>query len=337
MAPGEKPLIAVTMGDAAGIGPEVIVKALRESRIYDICRPLVVGDGSVLRHTLEILDSPLKLHQVGTASEAEGMSGTIDILDLHNLDNEEVVPGHVSAVCGKAAMEYIEKAAGLALAGEVRAMTTAPINKEAIMAAGYSDTGHMKFLTRLTSTTEYAAMLVTGRLRVVHLSDHYSLKDACGLVTRDRILAKLKLTHDSFRQWGFEHPRIGVAALNPHGSDGGLFGSEEAEEIAPAVEEAQALGIDAGGPFPADSIFYRAINGEFDVVLAMYHDQGHIAVKVHGFEKSLTVTLGLPFIRTSVDHGTAFDIAGKGIADAQSLVEAVKTAVSLSSKKGKLL
>ena len=337
MAWGEKPLIAITMGDAAGIGPEVVVKALGEQEIVEICRPLVVGDGGVIRHTVEISKRPLKLNPVSTVSEAKGMSSTIDLLDLHNLDSEEVIPGRVSAACGKAAMEYIEKAAGLALAGEIRAMVTAPINKEAITAAGYKDTGHMKFLTRITSTTEYAAMLVTGRLRVVHLSDHYSLKDACNLVTRDRILAKLKLTHQSFRQWGFERPRIGVAALNPHGSDGGLFGSEEVEEIAPAIEEAQALSIDARGPFPADSIFYRAIDGEFDVVLAMYHDQGHIAVKVHGFEKSLTVTLGLPFIRTSVDHGTAFDIAGKGIADSQSLVEAIKTAVSLSEKKGKLL
>ena len=180
-------------------------------------------------------------------------------------------------------------------------------------------------------------MLVTGNLRVVHLTTHHSLFDACGLVTKDRVLARLKLTHDSFRKWGFASPCIGVAALNPHGGESGLFGTEEIEQIGPAVKEAQTLGIDARGPFPADSIFYRAIDGEFDVVLAMYHDQGHIAVKVHGFEKSLTVTLGLPFIRTSVDHGTAFDIAGKGIADSQSLVEAIKTAVSLSEKKGKLL
>jgi 4-hydroxythreonine-4-phosphate dehydrogenase len=337
MTSPERAIIAITIGDAAGIGPEVVVKALREPQIYEICHPLVVGDGSIMRQALKTANSPLELHPVKIASEAEGQFGTIDLLDMNNLNGREVVTGQVSAACGKAAMEYIEKAARLALAGEVRAMATAPINKEAIMAAGYEDTGHMKFLTRITSTTEYAAMLVTGRLRVVHLSDHYSLKDACDLVTRERILAKLKLTHNCFQQWGFENPRIGVAALNPHGSDGGHFGSEEIEQITPAVEEARSLGIDARGPFPADSIFYRAINGEFDVVLAMYHDQGHIAVKVHGFEKSLTVTLGLPFVRTSVDHGTAFDIAGKGIADCQSLVEAIKMAVSLSEKKGKLL
>ena len=192
--------------------------------------------------------------------------------------------------------------------------------------------GHLEFLARLTNATEYAGMLVTGPLRVVHLTTHHSLIQACDLVTRERILARLKLTHHSFQQWGFEHPRIGVAALNPHGGEGGLFGTEEIEQIMPAVKEAQALGIDARGPFPADSIFHRAINGEFDVVIAMYHDQGHIAIKVHGFEKSVAVSLGLPFIRTSVDHGTAFDIAGKGTADPQSLEEAIKVAIGLSEE-----
>ncbi|MFC2070509.1 4-hydroxythreonine-4-phosphate dehydrogenase PdxA [Chloroflexota bacterium] len=333
MPSSEKPIIAITMGDAAGIGPEIIVKALRQQQIYDICRPLVVGDGSVLQHAIKLINSSIKLRPGNTASKTQGEFGTIDFLDLKNLDGVEVPTGQVSGACGRGAMEYIEKAARLALSGEVRAIATAPINKESVIAAGYTDTGHMKFLARTTSTTEYAAMLVTGPLRVVHLTDHYSLKEACELVTKENILAKLKLTHNSFKQWGFKHPRIGVAALNPHGSDGGLFGSEETAQIAPAVTEAQTLGIDARGPFPADSIFYRAINGEFDVVLAMYHDQGHIAIKVHGFEKSVAVTLGLPFVRTSVDHGTAFDIAGKGIADSQSLEEAIRTAVSLSEER----
>jgi 4-hydroxythreonine-4-phosphate dehydrogenase len=222
------------------------------------------------------------------------------------------------------------------LQGEVEALVTAPINKEATKQAGYGDVGHLEFLARLTGATEYATMLVTGKLRVVHLTTHHSLRDACSLVTKERVLARLKLTHDSFRKWGFEHPCIGVAALNPHGGEGGLFGTEEIEQIIPAVKEAQGLGIDARGPFPADSIFTRAIGGEFDVVLAMYHDQGHIPIKVHGFERSVSVALGLPFIRTSVDHGTAFDIAGKGIADSRSLEEAIKTAVGLS-KEGRLV
>jgi 4-phospho-D-threonate 3-dehydrogenase / 4-phospho-D-erythronate 3-dehydrogenase len=327
-ADNRKP-IAVTMGDAAGIGPEVIVKALSEKSIYDICRPLVVGDGSVMRKAAKQISSKLTFHSVAIPAETEGRFGTIDLLDLHNLDGN-VVMGQVSAVCGKAAMEYIAKAAEITGKGEVAAMVTAPINKESVHEAGYSDTGHMKFLCRITGTTKYAAMLATGELRVVHLSDHYSLKEACGLVTRERILANLRLIRDSFIKWGLESPRIGVAALNPHGSDGGLFGNEEAEQILPAVRDAQTEKIDARGPYPGDSIFYRAIAGEFDVVLAMYHDQGHIAVKTHGFEKSYTVTLGLPFIRTSVDHGTAFDIAGKGIADCQSMIEAIRVAVKLT-------
>ncbi len=329
----DKPIIAVTMGDAAGIGPEIIVKALGKQQVYDICRPMVVGDGGVLQQAIGLVDSPLKLRSCDMALGTQGEYGVIDLLDLKNLDAAKIIPGQVSAACGKAAMEYIEKAAHLALEKEVTAMATAPINKEAVIAAGYQDTGHMKFLTRITATTEYAAMLVTGKLRVVHLTDHYSLKEACEMVTRDRILSKLKLTDSSFMQWGFKHPRIGVASLNPHGSDGGLFGNEEATQIAPAIADAQALGIDANGPFPADSIFHRAIDGEFDAVLAMYHDQGHIAIKVHGFENSVAVTLGLPFIRTSVDHGTAFDIAGKGIADARSMIEAIKTAVNLSEQR----
>ncbi len=334
MAAGDKAVIAVTMGDAAGIGPEIIVKALGQEHIYRVCCPLVIGESGIMRQAIKLVNSPLKLNPVETADEIKGTHGTIDLLDLKNLDIKEVVMGQVNAACGRAAMEYIARAADMALKGEVRAIATAPINKGAVIKAGYEDTGHMKYLARLTGTTEYAAMLVTGSLRVVHLSDHYSLKEACELVTRDRILAKLRLVDRSFRQWGFEKPRIGVAALNPHGSDGGLFGSEEAEQIAPAVEEARDSGIDARGPFPADTIYTRAINGEFDVVLAMYHDQGHIAVKVHGFEKSVAVTLGLPFVRTSVDHGTAFDIAGKGIADSQSMEEAIRTAVKLSGEGG---
>jgi 4-hydroxythreonine-4-phosphate dehydrogenase len=328
----EKPIIAITMGDAAGVGPEVIVKALQLEEIYRLCRPLVIGEGYIMQKTIKMLKSPLKLSPVKTAGEAKGQFGVIDLLDLQNIDPKEVITGQICVACGRAAMEYIAKAAELALKGEVKAIVTAPINKEATIKAGYGDVGHLEFLARLTHATEYATMLATGPLRVVHLTTHHSLRQACDLVTRERILARLKLTHDSFQRWGFERPIIGVAALNPHGGEGGLFGTEEIEQITPAVKEAQALGIDARGPFPADSIFTRALAGEFDAVLAMYHDQGHIPIKVYGFEKSVSVALGLPFIRTSVDHGTAFDIAGKGIADSQSLAEAIKTAVGLCEK-----
>ncbi len=329
MTTKERAIIAITMGDAAGVGPEVIVKVLQLKQIYSICCPLVVGESGIIQEAIKLVNSPLTLHPIKTAAELKGQFGIIDLLDLQNLGREEVVTGQVCEACGKAAMEYIAKAAELALQGEVKAIVTAPINKEATIKAGYGDVGHLEFLAHLTRATEYATMLVTGPLRVVHLTTHHSLRQACDLVTKERILARLKLTYDSFRQWGFERPIIGVAALNPHAGEGGLFGTEEIEQIVPAVKEAQGLGIDARGPFPADSIFTRAIGGEFDVVLAMYHDQGHIPIKVHGFEKSVSVALGLPFVRTSVDHGTAFDIAGKGIADSQSLEEAIKTAVSL--------
>lgn len=333
MSAKERPIIAITMGDAAGIGPEIIVKALLLEEIYAICRPLVIGDGAIMQSAIELINRPLKLRPVKSAAEGKGQFGTIDLLDLHNLDRAKVTLGQISVACGRAAMEYITKAAQLALASEVKALVTAPINKEATKKAGYGEMGHLEFLARLTGTIEYATMLVTGPLRVVHLTTHHSLRQACDLVVKERVLARLKLTHDSFRVWGFENPRLAVAALNPHAGEGGLLGSEEIEEIEPAVKAAQNLGIDARGPFPADSIFNRAIGGEFDAVLAMYHDQGHIPIKVHGFEMSVSIALGLPMIRTSVDHGTAFDIAGKGIADSQSLEEAIRMAVRLSEEK----
>ncbi len=329
----ERPVIAITMGDAVGIGPEVVVKALFSEEIYSICRPLVVGEGVIVREAIELLNKPLKLHLVRTPTEVDGQFGTIDLLDLQNLNRQKVFLGKVCGACGRAAMEYITKAARLALEGTVKALVTAPINKEATKQAGYGEAGHLGFLAGLTGASEYATMLITGPLRVVHLTTHHSLKHACDLVTRERVLARLKLTHDSFQQWGIECPRIAVAALNPHGSEGGLFGTEEIEEIVPAIEEAQDLGMDARGPFPTDSVFNRAISGEFDVVLAMYHDQGHIPIKVYGFERSVSIALGLPFVRTSVDHGTAFDIAGKGIANSQSLEEAIKMAVGLSEER----
>jgi 4-hydroxythreonine-4-phosphate dehydrogenase len=329
-----KPIIVITMGDAAGVGPEVIVKALAGDEIHGICRPLVLGDSTVLEEAIRIVKKPLRLHPVESIGNIQGQPGTIDLIDLNNLDPKEVVTGQVCTPCGRAAMEYIEKAAHMAQEKAVDAMVTAPINKEATRQAGYGETGHLEYLAKLTGAAEYATMLMTGRLRVVHLTTHYSLREACDQVKKERILARLKLTHKSFRGWGIEHPRIAVAALNPHGGEGGLFGREEIEEILPAVQQARQAGIDAIGPTPADSVFHRALNGEFDVVLAMYHDQGHIPVKVHGFDESVSVALGLPFIRTSVDHGTAFDIAGKGIADARSMSAAIEVAVNLATGKG---
>jgi len=332
MAADRRPVVAITMGDAAGIGPEVIVKALSDRELYRSSRPVVIGESLALQAALDLVGSGASLHPIGSPAEASGRAGQIDLIDLNNLRWEDVTVGRLSPACGRASMEYIERAARLAIAGEVAAIVTAPINKEATRLGGYGDVGHLEFLARLTGAANYATMLVSGALRVVHLTTHYSLAEACRLVTKERVLAKIKLTDDSFRKWGFDRPRIAVAALNPHAGEDGQFGRDEIEQIGPAVEQARTLGILARGPFPADSIFNRAINGEFDAVLAMYHDQGHIAVKVHGFEQSVSVALGLPFIRTSVDHGTAFDIAGKGIAKGESMAEAIKVAISLVQK-----
>ena len=334
MTGDKRPIIAITIGDPAGIGPEVVAKALANKAIYDMCRPLVIGESATLRAAIGLTRKPLTIHPIEKASDTSGKFGAIDIIDMHNLDWAKVKAGQLSAACGRAAWEFMEKTVQLALNHEVSAMANAPINKEATMLAGYTGLGHLEYMAQATGTKIYATMLVTGNLRCVHLTTHYSLREACDKVQKDYILERLKLTDESFRQWGFGKPIIGVAGLNPHAGEGGLFGREEINEIAPAVKEAIKLGIDARGPFPADSIFNRAINGEFDVVLVMYHDQGHIPVKVHGFEKSVSVAMGLPFVRTSVDHGTAFDIAGKGIANAESMLEAIKTAVWLSQGKG---
>ena len=330
----KRPVIAITIGDPAGIGPEVVVKALSSKMIYDICRPFVIGESAAVRAAIALTRKPLTLHPIEKVSGTIGNFGIIDILDMHNLEWDKVIIGRVSADCGRASMAFLGKAMQLALNHEITAMVNAPINKEATMLAGFTGLGHLEYMAQATNTKIYATMLATGNLRCVHLTTHYSLREACDRVKKEFILSRLKLTDVSFRQWGFGKPVIGVAALNPHAGEDGMFGREEIDEIAPAVREAVNLGIDARGPFPADSIFNRVLKGEFDVVLVMYHDQGHIPVKVHGFEKSVSVALGLPFLRTSVDHGTAFDIAGKGIANSESIEEAIKTAVRLSQGKG---
>ncbi len=230
--------------------------------------------------------------------------------------------------------ETVSRAGELAQAGTVAALATAPLNKEAASLAGYKSIGHMELLQELTGAKTVATMLMAKKLRVVHLTTHRSLRMACDYVKKDRILEFLQITHDSFAKWGFDRPSIAAAALNPHGSDGGLMGNDEAEEIAPAVAEAREQGINAIGPVPADIVFHHAIEGRYDAVLAMFHDQGHIPVKVHGFNESITANLGLPFVRTSVDHGTAFDIAGKGIASHTSMLEAIRLAVALAVGNG---
>ncbi len=334
MADVQKPAIAITMGDPCGIGPEVVAKALADPRVYAACRPLVVGHGHAMERAVELAGLSLRVNRRDDPAAAGLDPAVVDVLDIHNLNPESITVGRVSPECGRAAMEWVARAGELAMAGTVSALATAPLNKEAASLAGYKSIGHMELLQELTGCQTVATMLMAKNLRVVHLTTHRSLRLACDYVKKEWILEYLRLTHDSFVKWGFDRPRIAAAALNPHGSDGGLLGNEEAEEIAPAVAAARERGIEAIGPVPADIVFHQAIQGRYDVVLAMFHDQGHIPVKVYGFEESITANLGLPFVRTSVDHGTAFDIAGQGIASHTSMLEAIRLAVALAKGNG---
>jgi 4-hydroxythreonine-4-phosphate dehydrogenase len=334
MLENEKPAIAITMGDACGIGPEVVVKALADPQVYASCRPVVVGNTFAMQQAVKLTGLPLTINETDDPTSAGENPSVIDVVDINNLNPEDITVGQISIPCGKAAMEWVSKAGQLALAGIVDGLATAPLNKEAASLAGFQSIGHMELLQELSGAKTVATMLLAKNLRVVHLTTHRSLRLACDYVKKDRILEFLQLTHDNFIKWGFTDPRIAAAALNPHGSDGGLLGNEEAEEIAPAVQEARERGINVVGPIPADIVFHQAIQGRYDTVLCMYHDQGHIPVKVYGFEESITANLGLPFVRTSVDHGTAFDIAGKGIADQVSMLESIRLAVGLAKGNG---
>jgi 4-hydroxythreonine-4-phosphate dehydrogenase len=295
-----------------------------------MCRPVVIGNIAWMEEAVRLVGARSTVKAVEAAAEAVGNFGTVEVLDLGNLDAAGVSPGVLSALAGKAAVEWALEAGNLAIAGVAGAIATAPFNKEAASLAGYKEVGHMELYQRLCGARDVATMLMSGTLRVVHLTTHRSLRYACDAVTHQNVYRKLDMTHRAFKKWGFKQPRIGVAALNPHASDGGLFGDEEEKQIGPAVEEAKSRGWWVEGPIPCDVVFHQAIQGRFDVVLAMYHDQGHIPVKVHGFEQSVSLNLGLPFIRTSVDHGTAFDIAGKGVANHQGMLEAIRVAASLA-------
>jgi len=338
-----RPIIAITMGDAAGVGPEIVLKALSLEEMYALCRPLVVGDVGVLARARQMLGLRVDLHPIADVRAARFEPGNIDVLNLANIDLARLKVGEVCPMAGKAAVEYVLEASQLALFGEVQGIATAPLNKEAMQLGGYDYIGHTEILADLAGAPRCTTMLITGCLRVVHVTRHLPLRQVADSITRERVLETIQLAAEGLREMGIEEPSLGVAALNPHCGEGGLLGREEIEEIAPAVEAAQAIGIDARGPYAADSIFFRAIAGDFDAVVAMYHDQGHIPVKVHGFERSVTVTLGLPIVRTSVDHGTAFDIAWQassrgsargGLASPQSLIEAIKLAARMARRAG---
>lgn len=326
----ERPVLAITMGDPAGVGPEILVKALSEEKMYQHCKPLVIGSVKCLGEVAAQLGCSLKFDAVTEVDQCQGNFGQIDVLDPVTIDHQQIHTGQISAESGRAAVEFFETAIRLALAEKVAGIVTGPINKEAVHLAGYDgDIGHQEILARMTNAKLTATMLMTGGLRVAHLSTHKSLAEAVKYVRKPIIVEKLCLTVTSLQNWGIKGPRIAVAALNPHGGEGGMLGREEIDEILPAVTEARDMGLNVQGPIPADSVFYRAINGEFDAVLALYHDQGHIAIKVHNFEDSITATMGVPFVRTSVDHGTAFDIAGKNLANHRSLQCAMDTAIAM--------
>ncbi len=318
------------MGDASGVGPEVIAKALMMKSIYEICRPLVIGDADVMAKVVKVANACLKINSVKKVSECNFVYGTMDVLDLNNISTNSLKIGQVDEMAGKAAIEYVEKTTELALKEDIHAIVTAPINKEAVNKAGYKFTSHTELLAKLTNTKHVAMMLVAGPLRVIHVTTHVPLREACDLVRKERVLATIKLAHKAMQSMGIEEPRIAVAGLNPHAGEGGLFGTEEIKEIKPAVSTARNLGINAVGPIPPDTVFTRARKGEFDTVVAMYHDQGHIPAKLSAFPSGVNVTIGLPIVRVSVDHGTAFDIAWKGVASPQSLIEAIKLASKIS-------
>jgi 4-hydroxythreonine-4-phosphate dehydrogenase len=325
-----RPIIGITMGDAAGIGPEVIVKALTMRETHEICRPLVIGNAKALTRAVKATGVAVKLRVVDDVQEAMFEFGVLDVLDLKNLDLPSIEVGTVNRASGRAAVEFVEKAVDLALNHEIHAIATAPLNKEAINLAGYHYQGHTEILAHLTKTRNYAMMLAAGSLRVIHVTTHVSLREACDLIDKERVLKTIVLAHETLTSMGITNPRIAVSGLNPHAGESGLFGGEELNHITPAVQEATALGINAQGPLPPDTVFLKAADNAFDVVIAMYHDQGHIPVKLLGFDRGVNITLGLPIIRTSVDHGTAFDIAGTGVANPTSMMEAIKMAVDFA-------
>jgi 4-phospho-D-threonate 3-dehydrogenase / 4-phospho-D-erythronate 3-dehydrogenase len=327
-----KPIIAITMGDPAGIGPEVTARALAHPQIWELCRPLVVGDAAILNKAAALVGAP-RLRAISDPAEARYDPTAPEVLDLAQMPVEALQTGAVSPACGRAAVAYIERAVALAQTGQADALATGPINKAALKAAGIDFIGHTELLAAMLGEERVTTMLATTGLRVVHVTRHVPLSRVASLMTVPNILETIQLTDVGLKQMGIREPRIAVAALNPHGGDEGLMGREEIEAIGPAVQAAQGQGIAASGPIPADSVFFRAIRGEFDVVVAMYHDQGHIPIKTHGFERSVTVTLGLPVVRTSVDHGTAFDIAWQGIASEESMVEALVLAAQLAMGK----
>ena len=338
---GTLPVLAITMGDPASIGPEIGVKALLQENIHAICRPLLVGDAVVFQQIIDKLQLKATVNAVNNVADAKFEIGTIDVYDLGINDISKLEFGKIDAMCGEASFQAVKKAIELAMGGEVDGTVTGPINKKSINEAGHHFAGHTEIYAHYTGTKKYAMLLVEDHINVIHVSTHVSLRQACDLVKKERIIQVIELIVDGLKRLGKTNLKIGVAGLNPHSGDNGLFGTEDIEEILPAVEEAKRIGYDVEGPVPPDTMFAKAAMGAYGGVVAMYHDQGHIPFKLAGFKwnaekqqmdsvKGVNITLGLPIIRTSVDHGTAFEIAGKGIASPDAMLLAIESAVQLA-------
>jgi len=336
-----RPVIGISMGDPAGIGPEICAKVFAGAALFEQCQPLVVGDASVMEEAVGRLGLPITVHSVQAVSDGYYRYGWMDVLDLKNVVLAERVFGQASVMCGKAAFEAVKTLIELAMKGEVDATVTAPINKAAIQLAGHHFSGHTEIYAHFTHTKNYAMLLADDQLRIIHVTTHVSLRQACDLCRQERVLEVIRLLDEACRQLGIAHPRRGVAGLNPHAGEGGLFGEEEEKEIIPAFSEAARTGIQVEGPVPPDTLFVKAVQGKYDGCVAMYHDQGHIPFKLEGFTwdndkqamsrvKGVNITLGLPIIRTSVDHGTAFEIAGQGIASPEALEIAIDYAIRMA-------
>ena len=342
----KKPILGITMGDPASIGPEITVKALSDPAIYEKCSPIIIGDATVMEAAVGIVGKNVKINAVSDVKEAKFEFGTIDVYDMKLVDMDKLERGVVSAMAGNAAFQYVKKVIELAMNHEVDATVTNALNKEAMNLAGHHYSGHTEIYAEYTGTKKYTMMLAHENLRVVHVSTHVSLREACDRVKKDRVLEVIRIADQACKELGIKEPKIGVAGLNPHSGENGMFGREEIEEITPAIEAAKGEGIIVDGPVPPDTVFSKARGGWYDIVVAMYHDQGHIPLKVVGFVYNqaeqkgdavagVNITLGLPIIRASVDHGTAFDQAGKGVANELSLINAMDYAIRMSEGRTK--
>src|SRR5215218_2668034 len=325
-----RPVLAITMGDPAGIGPEVVLKALAHAEVFEHCRPLVIGDRRILERTADWLGQTPELDVVAEPDQGSYEPGRVTLLDLENAPPDRIPVGEESAAAGAAAVDYVFRACDLAMAGEVAAVVTAPLNKAAMHLAGYDYAGHTELLTERTGAEQVSMLLIGPNLRIVHVSTHVALEEAIARVTPQRVEDVIQIAHDACRALGIARPRIAVAGLNPHASEGGIFGNEETERIEPAIRAARARGLDVSDTQPPDTVFLRATKGAYDIVVAQYHDQGHIPMKLLAFDSGVNVSYGLPIIRTSVDHGTAFDIAGEGIAAESSLLAALDVALQMA-------